>query len=176
MYKMIIILLSMGLTLSASTVDIDKDYSNVQVIGRYLDTVDMHLTFDDYSAEFDVSNGKINKITVRFKRDSINTGNEERNDYIKSKIVKIPTMKLTLTRITSKQAQGSLFVNGVKRPVMFTVKNLKVVQDPKNPRKKVCAIQLSSLIRRRDFQLTDSSTDDVISPSLKVTLNLVAQI
>lgn len=160
--------------LSAMTVD--KKYSNIEVTGKYLNAIDVKFNFDDYVADLDVRNGRVNKIIVKLRRDSIDTGNAERDKYLKTKMIQSPSFKLTLSSITSKTAKGKIFVNGVLKTVMFSVKNVKSIENPKKPGEKLFSIQLSSMIRRKDFQLTDAEFDENMSPSLKINLNLVAKI
>lgn len=175
-HKKLLLALVAIMALNVGAVTLKKDYSSVRVTGKYLDAVDMSLQFDKYSADFDVQGTRVNKITLRLDKSSINTGNTERDKYISSEIIKIPTMKITLSNITSKQARAKVFINGVLKTVMFSIKNVKTVTDPQNSKKKLLAIQASALLRRKDFGLEDSSVTDSLSSSVKLEFNLVGEI
>ena len=163
--------------LSAGAATLNKDYSSVRVSGKYLELIDMGLQFDEYTAEFDVKSGKVKKIILRLDKDSISTGREETDKYISSKVLSVPSMKITLTSISSKQARGKIFVNGVLKNVAFTVKNVKTIPDPNSTlNKKLLTFQAYALIRRKDFNLSDAGKEDSLSSSVKLELNLVAQI
>ena len=120
-----------------------------------------------WRGKFDATSGKVvydkdaksGSIDVTVDFSSIDFGNPKLNEHAKSDqlfdVAKFPTAtysgKFTkFSGATPSEAQGTLTLHGVTKPVTLTINSFKCMQNPMS-KKEVCGADVSGTINRADF-------------------------
>jgi polyisoprenoid-binding protein YceI len=120
-----------------------------------------------WRGKFDATSGKVvydkdaksGSIDVTVDVSSIDFGNPKLNEHAKSDqlfdVAKFPTAtysgKFTkFSGATPSEAQGTLTLHGVTKPVTLTINSFKCMQNPMS-KKEVCGADVSGTINRADF-------------------------
>jgi polyisoprenoid-binding protein YceI len=120
-----------------------------------------------WRGKFDASSGKVvydkdaksGSLEVTVDMSSIDFGMPKLNEHAKSPEIfdaaKFPTAKFSgkftkFTGATPTEAQGTLTMHGVTKPVTLTINSFKCMQSPVS-KKEVCGADASATINRADF-------------------------
>ena len=120
-----------------------------------------------WRGKFDATSGKVvydkeaksGSLDVTVDMNSIDFGNPKLNEHAKSAelfdAAKFPTAAFTgkftkFNGATPTEAQGTLTMHGVTKPVTLQINSFKCMQNPMN-KKEVCGADASATINRADF-------------------------
>lgn len=169
----------------ADTYDIDTAHSSVAFEVRHLAISKTRGTFTDFTGTFDFTAGDPAgwSCEATIQAASINTGNEDRDEHLRSpdflETEKFPTLTFVSKAVemageTEGILRGELTMHGVTRVVEFDLEYLGAVTDPWGNEK--AGFTATTKINRKDFGLTWSKTLEtgglVVGDEVKITLDV----
>lgn len=174
MFKQIgLILIVLTSITQAETFSIDKERSKVSFEALYLGLSNIEGVFKDIEAKWTTKNNRLSKIIISAKTNSLDSGSQKRDSYIKNQLIKSSSIKFSSSSISSNRITGKLAINGIIKTVSFNIQNSKIIRDPlSKSRTKRSGVVMSTVINRSDFKISDDYSDKTLSKKLKVMINL----
>ncbi len=162
---------------------VDPVHSHVGFIARHMMIARVHGAFRDFSAEITVGDDPLDtKVKAVVKTDSVDTGNADRDAFVKSNdffdVAQFPEMTFESTGFAADgdkySMTGDLTINGITKPVTFDVEFDGYTLDPwGNDRAGVYA---QATVNRHDFGITWNAPLDgggvMLSDKVKLELDL----
>lgn len=170
---------------AADTYDIDTAHSSVAFEVRHLAISKTRGAFGDFAGSFDFTAGDPAawSCEATIQAASIDTGNEDRDDHLRSAdffdVENFPTLTFVSKAVemaggTEGVLRGELTLHGVTRVVELDLEFLGAVTDPWGNEK--AGFTASTTINRKDFGLTWSKTLEtgglVVGDEVKITLDI----
>jgi polyisoprenoid-binding protein YceI len=169
------------------TLAIDRSHSEVGFQVRHLlSKVRGRFNEFDGTIEFDESNPSASRIDVTIQAASIDTGEADRDNHLRTAdffdIEKYPTLTFKSTSVTPRgegnyDVAGDLTIHGVTRPVTLPASFLGAAQDPWGNTKLVFEAELT--LNRKDFGLTWNAALEtggfLVGDEVKVSLAIQAK-
>lgn len=145
-----------------ATWTLDKDHTSIEFKAKHLMITTVTGKFGEYEAsvENDSDDFTNAKISFQAKIDSINTGNKQRDDHLKSddffNAEKYPALTFVSNGLTKKSDSeytmtGEMTIRDVTKPVSLDVELLGITKDPWGNTK--AGFSFSGKINRKDFGL-----------------------
>lgn len=169
--------LAFALSLGAVEFAVDAVHSKIEFKTKHLLVSNVGGDFKDFDGKLDVDLGKkkINSLEGQIIIDSVNTGNQDRDNHLKSASFfdadKNPKGYLKMTRQEGDKLHGILTLNGISREVVFNVALSDVIIHPKT-KAEVMAVELEGKINRKDFKIGMDTSNAVVSDEVKISINL----
>lgn len=167
------LIVSLALLLGLSNVHatdyvLDKEHSQVAFKIRHF-VAKTAGRFNDYDLKLSYDPQKIEKASVEatIQTKSVNTNNDKRDEHLRGadffNVEKFPTMTYKSTAIkrvapNKLQAEGTLTLLGVSKPVMLDIEEGGVVKDPWGNTR--AGFTATTKINRKDFGMTFNKTLD----------------
>lgn len=150
-------------TTQTGVYDIDTAHSTVEFKVRHLGFSRVSGRFTDFSGHFKIKENDLSSIqaSVEIRAASVNTGDEKRDEHLRSadffEVDKYPTLRfdgLEVANVSDDEFRltGSLTIRDVTRPVEVVGKHLGVATDPWGGSR--MAFQGYAKINRKEFGLT----------------------
>lgn len=141
---------------SAAVYNVDPAHSEVGFKVKHMMVSNVNGKFTDFSGKYDLNKGVFKSLEGVIKADSIDTGNENRDDHLRNPdffdVEKYPEIKFVMTSATKKQMTGNLTMHGVTKKVTMKI---DMGGEHKNMQgKMVSGFSLNGKISRKDFGLT----------------------
>jgi len=181
----VVIALCFAGTSQAAEYAIDPSHSSVSFKVRHLAISSVPGKFGDFKGtfSFDPQNISASKAEVQIVASSINTGEQKRDDHLKSgdfldagkfSAITFKSNKVEKVSDTEFKAFGDLTIHGVTHPVTLNVTYGGSATDPWG--KERAAFQATTKINRKDFGLTWSKTLEtgglVVGEEIDITLEI----
>ena len=142
---------------------LDAAHSSVTFSTKHMmvTTVRGSMQIRDFDLSLDLDNPEASNVRVRLDAASIDTGQEARDQHLRSddflKTDEFPTIDFVSTKIVrrdddSAQLHGDLTIRGVTRPVVLDAEFAGIVPNPQGGKR--AAFSASTKINREDFGLT----------------------
>jgi polyisoprenoid-binding protein YceI len=144
--------------LTPGTWAIDPTHSTVSFVARHLMISKVRGTFDDFTAEISIGEDPLaSSITAEVQMVSVNTGNEDRDNHLRTNdffdVANFPTMKLVSTGFAGSgdtfTMNADLTIRGVTKPVTFELEFSGVGGDPWGGTR--AGFTATTTINRKDF-------------------------
>ena len=179
--------LALGLTgvAGAATYEIDRTHSSVGFKVRHLGVGNVNGSFQDFAGtfEFDPADERTWKAEATIQTASITTGNERRDNHLRSAdffdAAAHPTLtfKSTGARKTAEgtyELMGDLTMRGVTKPVVLALELLGTTTDPQGNLR--AGFSAAGKINRKDFGVSWSQTLDngglVVGEEVRILLEI----
>ena len=180
--------MSTGTTTSAvSTWHVDPAHSQVGFRVRHLGFSKVKGNFGEYNVtvRFDGEHLDSLETEVTIRADSIDTGNTDRDNHLRSgdffDVEVYPTLEFKSTSVTPRSGdkfdmEGELTMHGITRPVTLRGEFLGEANDPWGNRR--IAFEAETRINRKDFDLTWNQVLEtgglLVSEEVEITLEVQA--
>jgi polyisoprenoid-binding protein YceI len=161
---------------------IDAVHSEVSFVVRHLGVSKVRGRFDSFEGRLATAEDPL-RSTVRVTIDaaSVNTGNGQRDDHVRSAdfldVANHPhlTFESKSVRVNGEEAfqlEGDLTVRGVTRPVTLDLEINGFGEDYQG--RKVIGFSATTEINRSDFEVTGGQAGMILSEKVKITLEVEA--
>ncbi len=141
---------------SAAVYKVDGAHSEVGFKVKHLMVSNVNGKFTDFSGEYDLAGGVFKSLTGVIQADSIDTGNENRDDHLRNAdffdVEKYPEIKFVMTSATKKEMTGNLTMHGVTKKVTLKIDMGGEVKGMRGEMRS--GFTLSGKLSRKDFGLT----------------------
>jgi len=140
---------------------VDPVHSHVGFIARHMMIARVHGAFRDFSAEVTVGENPLDsKVKAVVKTDSVDTGNADRDAFVKSNdffdVAQFPEMTFESTGFAADGDKytmtGDLTINGITKPVTFDVEFDGYTGDPWNNHR--AGVYAQATVNRNDWGIT----------------------
>ena len=163
---------------------VDKSHSNATFKVRHL-MANVSGSFKDFDADIQIDRANPANSSVEFtiQAASINTGNDNRDNHLKSPdffdVAKFPTISFKSTAVKAKSKNlfdvtGNLTMHGVTKQVTLPVEFLGFGKDPRGNEKG--GFQIETVVNRKDYGIVWNRNLDeggvLLGDDVKVTINL----
>jgi polyisoprenoid-binding protein YceI len=165
----------------ASEYVIDTSHSHVSFSIKHLMISTVKGEFKNYEADidFDASSKKFNKIEAIITASSIDTGNQKRDDHLRSpdffEVDKFPDIKFVATTISADKIVGNLTIRDVTKEVILKPTIHGVIKFKGSNR---VGFNLEGMINRKDFGLTWNKALEtggvVVGEEVKISIDIEA--
>jgi polyisoprenoid-binding protein YceI len=171
--------------LAAAEYQLDLAHSTVGFQVRHMAISKTNGTFDDYTGSFSFEPGKPETWSCEavIQAASVNTGNEKRDDHLRSEdffeVAKYPTLTFKSTSVemeneTEGILKGDLTIHGVTKAVELEFEVLGTATDPWGNER--AGFSASTKINRQEFGLSYNSVLEagglVVGDEVKITLEI----
>lgn len=169
--------LAFAMSLGAVEFAVDVVHSKIEFKTKHLLVTNVGGDFKDFDGKLDVDLGKkkINSLEGQIVIDSVNTGNQDRDNHLRGASFfdsgKNPKGYLKMTRQEGDKFYGVLTLNGVSREVVFNVALSDVVIHPKT-KAEVMAVELEGKVNRKDFKIGMDTPNAIVGDEVKISINL----
>lgn len=169
--------LAFALSLGAVEFGVDQVHSKVEFKTKHLLVSNVGGDFKNFDGKFDIDVNRktINVLEGEVSIDSIDTGNQERDEHLRSasffNASKNPKGYLKMTHHEADKLYATLTLNGVTQEVVFDL----VLTDPVvHPMKKiqVVGIELTGSVNRKDFKIGVDTPSAIVGDEVKIAINL----
>ncbi|ABK72435.1 YceI family protein [Mycolicibacterium smegmatis] len=170
--------------LTTGTWAIDPLHSSISFSVRHLVVSKVRGTFEKFSGEITVAEDGTPSVSAEIAVDSIHTGNEQRDEHLKSAdyfdVEKFPVATFVSTGVTQKGdgyvVDGDFTLKGITKPV-----SLNLVFDGVNPgmgHGAVAGFEASVVLNRKEFgidiDMPLETGGAVVGENITITLNIEA--
>lgn len=153
--------------MEAKTWKLDQTHSNIGFSIKHMMFTNVKGNFEDYQGEIKMEGTNLEKASLTFTAqvDSINTGNKDRDNHLKSPdffdTAQFPTISFNSNSITHQKEneyliQGDLNMHGISKPVVLNAEFSGLMQDPFGNTK--IGLNINGKINRKDWGLNWNST------------------
>lgn len=169
--------LALAINLGAVEFIVDSVHSNVEFKTKHLLVTNVSGNFKDFDGKLDVDlkKKKINSLEGQITINSVNTGNQERDEHLRSPSFfdaeKNPKGYLKMTRQEGNKLYGILTLNGVSKEIVLDLALSDIVIHPKT-KSKIMAIELEGKVNRKDFKIGMDTPDAIVGDEVKISINL----
>ncbi len=165
--------------------EIDPTHSEVQFKVKHLVISTVTGSFNEFSGQVEAENDKFENAKVQFeaKTGSIDTGNDQRNEHLKSDdffsagqypAISFTGKSFTKTSDDTFKVLGDMTIRDQTKEIALEASLGGIMQDPYGNTK--AGFELSGKINRKDFGLTWSAVTEaggvVVSDEVKLLLNV----
>ena len=163
---------------------VDKSHSNATFKVRHL-MANVSGSFKDFDADIQIDRANPANSSVEFtiQAASINTGNDNRDNHLKSPdffdVAKFPTISFKSTAVKAKSKNlfdvtGNLTMHGVTKQVTLPVEFLGFGKDPRGTEK--AGFQIETVVNRKDYGIVWNRNLDeggvLLGDDVKVVIDL----
>lgn len=170
-----------------STWTLDKAHSEIEFSIRHMMISRVKGAFRDFDAEIEADPADLTTAKIQFTIDiaSIDTGNEDRDNHLRSadffEVEKYPKLTFTSTSIEKQgddyAVTGDVSMHGVTKPETFTVTSGGVMKDPMSGSQKA-GFSVEGKIKRSDYGLTWNAPLEtggvLVSDEVKINMEIQA--
>lgn len=167
-------------TLTKTTWAVDPTHSEVSFKVKHMMISTVRGFFKDFNASLEAEQEDLNDASFSFTAEigSINTGNEDRDNHLKSddffNAAEYPTMKFESTSFDGESITGNLTIRDVTKEITLSADKSAVAVDPYGQTK--VGLEISGEINRKDFGLTWSAVTEagnvVVSDKVKLSADV----
>ncbi|MBS1982693.1 MAG: YceI family protein [Bdellovibrionales bacterium] len=142
----------------AANFKVDADHSSVGFVVSHMMVSKVKGNFGKFEGEFstDDKSGKLTKGAGKVEVAAITTGNEKRDEHLRSPdffdVAKFPTITFKITKVEGTKVTGDFTMKGVTKPLVLEATVSGKVKDPWGNER--VGISGSGKINRKDFGLT----------------------
>jgi len=155
MKKIIILIMAISLSLSATVFNLDKGHSEVGFSVKHLMISNVKGKFKNFDAEFEVKNKQLTSITAEIDVNTIDTGIVKRDNHLKSDdfflAEKYPKIYFKSTKIENDKVYGDLTMRGVTKQVVLDLELNGFIKDFKGNTR--VGFTLTGKLNRKDYGL-----------------------
>ena len=160
---------------------LDKTHSQVGFSVVHNTVNELGGTFGGVTAKFNATKEDFSDATIELSADvnTINTGNEQRNNHLKSPdffdAAQFGTLSFKSTsfkKVSGKNYKlaGDLTIHGVTKPVVLDVVYGGTIENPMT-KKTTAGFKVTGSIKRADFNLNPKFPTNVVSDEVKLAIN-----
>ena len=160
---------------------VDPVHSHVGFVARHMMIARVHGAFRDFSAQITVGENPLDtKVSAVVKTDSVDTGNADRDAFVKSNdffdVAQFPEMTFESTGFAADgdkyTMSGDLTINGITKPVTFDVEFDGYTGDPWNNHR--AGVYAQATVNRNDWGITWNAplANGAFAVAERVTLTL----
>lgn len=164
--------------------EIDKEHSSIEFSVRHMMISHVNGRFKKFSVEGkeDISNVEKSSVIVKIDSSSIETGNTDRDNHLKSpdflKVEEFPEIIFTSNSVQKVgdnfKVSGNLRIRDVEKPYTFDIERSGPITDPYGNLRQ--GISLSGTINRKDFGLVWNMVLEgggvMVGEGIKININL----
>lgn len=143
--------------MSTTKWSLDPAHSEITFKVKHMMFTNVSGKFDTFSGEIESDGENFNGAKIEFKGDasSINTGNADRDNHLRSgdffDVAQFPELTFNATSFDTKTLTGNLTLHGVTKPITLEVDFGGIAQDPWGNTK--LGLSATGKINRKDFGL-----------------------
>lgn len=172
--KVILSIILLGAIAFAKEYKIDTAHSQVEFKVKHLAVSNVKGSFNEFNGQFAMDKNKLISLTGEVNVDSINTNNKTRDEHIKDKeyfdVKKFP--KATIKLVNADEGSGifDLTIKGITKQVKLNVEVLGIGKNQAGG--EVIGMELSGAINRKDFDISKSTPNAIISDNVNITIDI----
>lgn len=167
-------LAALALGLNAKDYSVDASHSQVEFKLKHLSVSNVKGSFDKFSGNLSVEDGKLTALSGEVEIDSINTNSQARDSHIKDPeyfdVKKFPKATLKLVKLNGDEGTFELTIKGIKKSVNFSVEVLGTSKN--HAGKEIVGLSLSGKINRKDFDISKGTPNAALGDEVQLSIDI----